>query len=78
MGSIYLLQAAQCRNGEQWFHINWSHCSRSVRSLQKRVVKSVRDGAWRKVKRLCCKSSFNYLKEKHVTGASNDLGVSHA
>ena len=53
MGSIYLLQAAQCRNSEQWFHINWSHCSRSVRSLQKRIVKSVRDGAWRKVKRLC-------------------------
>ena len=53
MGSVFLLQAAQCRYSEQWFHINWSHCSHMVRSLQNRIVKSVRDGAWRKAKRLC-------------------------
>jgi len=52
MGGIYILQAAQCQYGEQWFNINWKECTRKVRSLQNRIVKSVRKGEWRKVKRL--------------------------
>ena len=53
MGGMFILQAAQCRHSEQWFNINWSQSSRAVRSLQNRIVKSVRNGAWRKAKRLC-------------------------
>ena len=53
MGSAFTLQAAQCRNGEQWFLINWAYCHAKVRSLQSRIVKSIRNGEWRKAKRLC-------------------------
>ncbi|MEJ2169216.1 MAG: group II intron reverse transcriptase/maturase [Desulfobacterales bacterium] len=52
MGSVSMLQAAQCHS-EQWFQINWTDCYRQVRSLQNRIVKSIRNGAWRKAKRLC-------------------------
>ncbi len=47
------LQAAQGRMSEQWTRIDWAACWRTVRSLQKRIVKSLRAGNWRKVKRLC-------------------------
>ena len=53
MGSVLSLQAAQCHTYEQWFYINWKHCNAVVRSLQRRIVKSIRQGAWRKAKRLC-------------------------
>lgn len=53
MGSVSSLQAAQCHRNEQWFYINWKHCSAMVRSLQSRIVKSIHQGAWRKAKRLC-------------------------
>jgi len=52
MGGNYLLQAAQYPLGEHWFLIDWSDCQRKVKSLQNRIVKSVRKGEWRKVKRL--------------------------
>jgi len=52
MGSIYILQAAQYPHSELWFNLNWKDCHRKVRSLQNRIVKSVRQGEWRKVKRL--------------------------
>ena len=52
MSSIYLLQAAQCQQSELWFNINWKNCNTQVRSLQYRIVKSVRNGEWRKAKRL--------------------------
>ena len=47
------LQAARGRMGEQWTGIDWSACLRTVRSLQRRIVKSLRAGNWRKAKRLC-------------------------
>jgi len=47
------LQAAQGRMGEQWTEIDWTACLRTVRSLQRRIVKSIHTGHWRKVKRLC-------------------------
>ena len=47
------LQAAQGRMGEQWTGIDWTACLRTVRSLQRRIVKSIHTGHWRKVKRLC-------------------------
>ena len=52
MGGIYILQAAQYRIGDNWFLIDWNDCERKVKSLQNRIVKSVRKGEWRKVKRL--------------------------
>ena len=52
MSSIFILQAAQCRHGELWFSLDWKNCNSKVRSLQNRIVKSVRQGAWRKAKRL--------------------------
>jgi RNA-directed DNA polymerase len=39
--------------GEQWTGIDWNACLRTVRSLQRRIVKSLRAGNWRKAKRLC-------------------------
>ncbi|HEC12005.1 MAG TPA: hypothetical protein ENI80_01940 [Acidiferrobacteraceae bacterium] len=53
MGSIFILQAAQCPYSGEWFNLDWKDCHRKVRSLQNRIVKSVRNGEWRKVKRLC-------------------------
>ena len=53
MSSSYLLQAAQCQQREHWFNLHWKHCNHKVRSLQNRIVKSVRNGEWRKAKRLC-------------------------
>jgi len=53
MGSGTRLQAAQNRQSEQWHPIDWGTCHRKVRSLQGRIVKSVRTGEWRKAKRLC-------------------------
>lgn len=53
MSGIYILQAAQCQQSELWFNLNWKNCNSKVRSLQHRIVKSVRNGEWRKVKRLC-------------------------
>jgi RNA-directed DNA polymerase len=53
MGSIYILQAAQCQQSELWLNINWKCCNEKVTSLQNRIVKSVRKREWRKVKRLC-------------------------
>lgn len=47
------LQAVQGRLSEQWYSIDWAACWRTVRSLQRRIVKSLRAGQWRKVKRLC-------------------------
>ena len=38
--------------GEQWEHIQWSHCERQVRRLQARIVKATREGRWGKVKAL--------------------------
>lgn len=53
MGGSQILQAAQYLNSEAWFYIDWMECNRTVRSLQARIVKSVRKGVWRKAKRLC-------------------------
>jgi len=53
MGSNFILQAAQCQQSELWLNLNWKSCNSKVRSLQNRIVKSVRNGEWRKVKRLC-------------------------
>ncbi len=53
MSGIFILQAAQCLQREYWYNLNWKACSRKVRSLQNRIVKSVRNGEWRKAKRLC-------------------------
>jgi len=52
MSSIYILQAAQCQQSELWLNLDWRRCNKVVMSLQNRIVKSVRNGAWRKVKRL--------------------------
>lgn len=48
-----MLQAAQCHQSMLWLNLNWTTCNRKVRSLQNRIVKSIRNGAWRKAKRLC-------------------------
>ena len=72
MGSAFTLQAAQCRNSEQWYLINWAYCHAKVRSLQSRIVKSIRNGEWCKAKRLC------YLLRQHVLGASYRQDVSNA
>ena len=53
MGSIYILQAAQCLQSELWPNINWKRCNDKVTSLQNRIVKSVSKREWRKAKRLC-------------------------
>lgn len=52
MSSIYILQAAQRQQSELWLNLDWKRCNDVVMSLQNRIVKSVRDGAWRNVKRL--------------------------
>jgi len=76
MGSIYILQAAQCRSG-QWFNLNWKDCYRKVKSLQIRIVKFVRKREWHKAKRLSI-LLIGYNRRKHVVGASIEMGVSHA
>jgi len=53
MSSVFILQAAQCQQRALWLNLNWKSCNSKVRSLQNRIVKSVRNGEWRKVKRLC-------------------------
>ena len=53
MSSVFILQAAQYRQSELWFNLNWKSACEKVRSLQNRIVKSVRNGEWRKAKRLC-------------------------
>jgi RNA-directed DNA polymerase len=51
--SSLALQAAHDLTWDGPSGINWAACRRRVRSLQRRIVKSVRTGNWRKVKRLC-------------------------
>ncbi|NOZ53965.1 MAG: reverse transcriptase [Gammaproteobacteria bacterium] len=53
MSGMYILQAAQCPQSELWLNLNWKNCNNKVMSLQNRIVKSVRKGAWRNAKRLC-------------------------
>ncbi len=53
MSSVFILQAAQYRQSELWFNLNWNSACEKVRFLQNRIVKSVRNGEWRKAKRLC-------------------------
>jgi len=53
MSSVFILQAAQYPQSELWLNINWKRCHDVVLSLQNRIVKSVRNGEWRNVKRLC-------------------------
>jgi RNA-directed DNA polymerase len=52
----FVLQAATGLSG--WHSINWSACRRKIKSLQRRLVKAVQAGHWRKVKRL------SYLRVK--------------
>jgi RNA-directed DNA polymerase len=47
------LQAAHDPTWEGPSGIDWAACVRRVKSLQRRIVKSLRAGNWRKVKRLC-------------------------
>jgi len=51
--SSLALQAAHDLTWDGPTGIDWSACKRRVRSLQRRIVKSLRAGDWRKVKRLC-------------------------
>jgi len=51
--SSVTLQAAHGLATTQWSSIDWAACRRTVRSLQRRIVKALRAGNWRKVKRLC-------------------------
>jgi RNA-directed DNA polymerase len=51
MSSLTLQAAHDLADG--WSGIDWAACRRRVRSLQRRIVKSLRAGNWRKVKRLC-------------------------
>lgn len=53
MSRAFIRQAAQCPHSEQWLNLNWESSCSKVRSLQNRIVKSVRNGEWRKAKRLC-------------------------
>ena len=53
MSGIYILQAAQFQQSELWLNLDWKRCHDVVTSLQNRIVKSVRNGEWRKAKRLC-------------------------
>src|SRR5919201_1413016 len=46
------LQASSGLAKRAWHQINWAACHRRVRSLQRRIVRAVQAGAWRKVKRL--------------------------
>jgi hypothetical protein len=52
MSSI-TLQAAQDLTWDGPTGIDWMACAWRVRSLQRRIVKSLRAGNWRKIKRLC-------------------------
>ena len=47
------LQAAHDLTWDGPTGIDWAACARRVRSLQRRIVKALRAGNWRKVKRLC-------------------------
>jgi RNA-directed DNA polymerase len=47
------LQAAHGLTWDGPTGIDWADCTQRVRSLQRRIVKSLRAGNWRKVKRLC-------------------------
>jgi RNA-directed DNA polymerase len=51
--SSLVLQAAHDLTWDGPSGIDWTACARQVRSLQRRIVKSLRAGNWRKVKRLC-------------------------
>ncbi len=51
--SSVALQAAHGLATTPWSSIDWAACRRTVRSLQRRIVKALRAGNWRKVKRLC-------------------------
>jgi RNA-directed DNA polymerase len=51
--SSLTLQAAHELTWDGPSGIDWAACRRRVRSLQRRIVKSLRAGHWRKVKRLC-------------------------
>lgn len=46
------LQATHGHTPILWHNINWAKCYRKVRSLQRRIVKAIRAGNWRKAKRL--------------------------
>ena len=70
------LQAAQGRMGEQWTGIDWTACLRTVRSLQRRIVKSIRTGHWRKVKRLCYLLVQNRQSAETSKRAMSGLSVS--
>ncbi len=61
MGSL-VLQAAHGGTELNWHSINWSGCYRAVKSLQKRIVKALQEGNWRKVKRL------SYLLVRSLAG----------
>jgi hypothetical protein len=77
MSSKLILQAAQRLNSERWFNLNWKNDYRKVRFLRNRIVKSVRNGEWCKAKRVCF-FLIQYIKSKHVLGASIYLGVCNA
>ena len=51
--SDVLSQATHGGAALAWHSINWAKCQRIVRSLQRRIVKAVCAGFWRKVRRLC-------------------------
>ena len=77
MGSINILQAAQCRHSDLRPKLNWKACHRTVRSLQNRIVKSVGKREWRNAKHLYY--AFNeFVTSMHVIGASIEMGVSNA
>ena len=62
--------------GEQWTGIDWTACLRTVRSLQRRIVKSIHTGHWRKVKRLCYLLVQNRQSAETSKRAMSGLSVS--
>src|ERR687886_306145 len=52
MSAVATLAGAASNTTVDWYSIDWKKVHRTVRRLQARIVKAVREGKWHKVKAL--------------------------